>query len=1030
MTRILGIDVGIASIGFALVDMEKHEIVKCGVHLFDRAENPKDGKPLAEPRRTARGQRRRLRRRRWRLDEIHRMLIEHGFKNIQNLLERLSVELPEKSPWDLRAEGLERLLTDEEFARVLLHIAKRRGFQSNRRINTGEDADGKKMLAGMAELEKQMAESEKETVGAYLAFLDKKRNEPDKYNHTVLRDLLRAEVVLLFERQRSFNNELASEKLCEDYSKIAFTQRPLQASIGLVGFCEFEREEKRAPRASRFGELFIAYSRLANLRIILPQGGERRLSAEEMAVLIEEAQGLKSGVTFNKVKKMLELDDACAFNLANYRNTSKKKMTPEELKKEAENKILISLPAWHELKNALGEKSADWDVLSRDAVAMNQVAVALTFFEDEKDVRPMLESLHLSPGAVAALMNVKFKGTVNLSLKALGNILPHMTDGLMYSDACVKAGYHHSKKAGRGLDKLPPFEPTRNPVTDRALAQSRKVINAVIREYGMPDRFHVELARELGKSKRLRDTIKKENDIRADDNKERKLLAAEVLGRTPTGEDSLKFRLWMEQRCHCLYSGVYINPFHLRDSTAVQIDHALPKARSWDNSLSNKVLCFTDENQRKGARTPYEYLEPMGKWEEFLARAGKLPTARRRKVTIMNFDEKVAQDWKSRNLNDTGYIARLLKKHIEEYLGREGDDKQFVYARNGAVTSMLRGMWGLNKDRDSNCLHHAMDAIVLACATQSMVQKVNEWNRYSPNIKLRKFDDPWDSFRGDIKVAINSVFVSRQPVRKMTGEAHQATIKTRRTLANGREEIIKRVKLTDLNDKNLQKLVEVDVANGKVSGRNKFLYDLLKRRLDAFEGKAKKAFAEPIYMPSKKQGVKGPVIRNVRIRTDDRSCITIPGRNGVANNGDVVRTDVFRKKGNYYIIPVYVHQIASGRIPNRICKAKKKEEEWPLLDESFDFMFRLQKNDFVKIEKPNKQVFEGYFIKPHRAHASIILRPHDASDEKQDVEISVKSLLTFKKFTVSLLGEKFNVKGEKRIGLADGVASKRDEVEA
>lgn len=73
MTYTLGIDIGIASIGFAGVDLENGAIRFCGVHIFEAAENPKDGASLAQPRREKRGLRRVIRRRAQRKLAIRRL---------------------------------------------------------------------------------------------------------------------------------------------------------------------------------------------------------------------------------------------------------------------------------------------------------------------------------------------------------------------------------------------------------------------------------------------------------------------------------------------------------------------------------------------------------------------------------------------------------------------------------------------------------------------------------------------------------------------------------------------------------------------------------------------------------------------------------------------------------------------------------------------------------------------------------------------------------------------------------------------
>ncbi|WP_334091177.1 hypothetical protein, partial [Helicobacter typhlonius] len=80
--RIFGFDIGITSIGWAYV--ESNELKDCGVRIFTKAENPKNGKSLALPRREARGARRRLARRKARLNAIKRLLCKEFGLNVSD----------------------------------------------------------------------------------------------------------------------------------------------------------------------------------------------------------------------------------------------------------------------------------------------------------------------------------------------------------------------------------------------------------------------------------------------------------------------------------------------------------------------------------------------------------------------------------------------------------------------------------------------------------------------------------------------------------------------------------------------------------------------------------------------------------------------------------------------------------------------------------------------------------------------------------------------------------------------------------
>ena len=72
---VLGLDIGIASVGWAVLALddndEPYKIEALNSRIFEKAENPKDGSSLAAPRREARSMRRRLRRRRHRSERVY-----------------------------------------------------------------------------------------------------------------------------------------------------------------------------------------------------------------------------------------------------------------------------------------------------------------------------------------------------------------------------------------------------------------------------------------------------------------------------------------------------------------------------------------------------------------------------------------------------------------------------------------------------------------------------------------------------------------------------------------------------------------------------------------------------------------------------------------------------------------------------------------------------------------------------------------------------------------------------------------------
>ena len=82
LNYILGLDLGIASVGWAVVEIDEEEnpirLIDVGARIFERAEVPKNGNSLAAARRQARSARRLIRRRAHRLLRSRRLLKNEG----------------------------------------------------------------------------------------------------------------------------------------------------------------------------------------------------------------------------------------------------------------------------------------------------------------------------------------------------------------------------------------------------------------------------------------------------------------------------------------------------------------------------------------------------------------------------------------------------------------------------------------------------------------------------------------------------------------------------------------------------------------------------------------------------------------------------------------------------------------------------------------------------------------------------------------------------------------------------------------
>ena len=150
--RVLGIDLGIASCGWALIELCNQDkdqtggrIVGMGTWMFDAPETDKKRTPTNQVRRLHRGQRRVIGRRRQRMNAIRTLFVQHSVLAHSN---KDALKVPRLNPWELRVAALDRLLTPTELAVALGHIARHRGFKSNKKSDGSANAadDSSKML--------------------------------------------------------------------------------------------------------------------------------------------------------------------------------------------------------------------------------------------------------------------------------------------------------------------------------------------------------------------------------------------------------------------------------------------------------------------------------------------------------------------------------------------------------------------------------------------------------------------------------------------------------------------------------------------------------------------------------------------------------------------------------------------------------------------------------------------------------------------------------------------------------------------
>jgi CRISPR-associated endonuclease Csn1 len=158
------------------------------------------------------------------------------------------------NPWEVRAKATEKLISGDELAIALGHIARHRGFKSNAKSRGENATEDSKMKRAMADTQEKMAgRTFGQLIATDAAFAGRKRNKEGDFSRTPQRADLAAEVRTIFAAQRRLGSQVASRELeaaflDETREGAPFHQRGLQDSERLLADCAFEPKEKRTSK--------------------------------------------------------------------------------------------------------------------------------------------------------------------------------------------------------------------------------------------------------------------------------------------------------------------------------------------------------------------------------------------------------------------------------------------------------------------------------------------------------------------------------------------------------------------------------------------------------------------------------------------------------------------------------------------------------------------------------------------------------------------------------------------------------------
>lgn len=833
----LGLDLGTNSLGWAVIETrgepgagDEGRIIDCGVRIFSQAEmagrDPQSKTSLAVARREARGARRRRDRYLKRRERLLGLLVQHGLMPDDAASRKaLITEQEDKAGGDLsdsvyalRARALDEALTPHQIGRAIFHLNQRRGFKSNRKTDSN-DAEQGKIATAISALDQKMLEDKARTFGEWLHLRRQKglsvrarmTADGQGYDFYPSRMALEKEFDAIVGSQKRFHSDLLTEAVIDEIRDVVFYQRPLKPV--LPGKCSYNPSESRLPKAHPLFQRFRLIKEINELEIVGEDQQHVKLTPDQrnaMATALRTGLNKQGKMPFSKLKKVLKLGKEMRFNKE---SDNRKDLEGDVIhfrmsRPECFGNAWAAMPAEHqaEITEKLRTATDTADLLSwlqahagLDKAHAQAVADA-----------PVPDGFgRLGLSAITALMDameneVDEKGFVITEAAAATKVY-----GRTNSEADPnRKGVDQLAKYQEVLERhIPPGtgEPDdpydarmgriTNPTVHIALNQLRRVVNALIKKHGKPDRIAIEVGRELKLNEQQRNEVNRIIGRNTKDAIARGEELIETHKQANTGYNRLRLKLWEEINRDqplnrpCVYCGRQIAA-HMLFNGDTDIDHILPYSKTLDDSQANKVLCCTSCNREKKNRPPSDVPQWRTRYPEILARATTLPKNKQWRFAEDAMDRFGDEEgFLARQLTDMQYISRLALTYLAHLYDYEEADLDGVFKRHarvralpGRMTEMLRRYWSLNEllpdhnfvgadvQKTKNRLdhrHHAIDAVVIACTSRSLIQKLatasaDAEERGAERV-VERINPPWPSFREDARAAVNAIIVSHKP---------------------------------------------------------------------------------------------------------------------------------------------------------------------------------------------------------------------------------------------------------------------------
>jgi len=720
---ILGLDLGVSSIGWALIEviMETYQpirIIAMGSRIIPLDSNERDqfqkGQSISknQDRTIARTQRKGYDRKQLRTNDLKKTLQKLNIFPTKELMELPMIDL-----WKLRsnASNHSENISAEQLGRIFYMLNQKRGYKSAR----SEANMDKKDTEYVAEVKGRFEDLKEKNKTIGENFYDELllANNSSQYfrikEKVYPREAYIEEFDKILDVQKSKHSFLTEDIIDKLRNEIIFYQRKLKSQKGLISFCEFESFEKEfsdengnkktkivgarvAPRSSPLNQYCKVWELVNNisLKVKNPEGSKYKwgdwFPSFEDKERIADYLNKNDSLSFTKLLEMVNLKKSDVYvnkQILKGLHGNLTYATLSEILGEENPHLKFDINISPIKKQAfLVDKKTGEILEERDAFEVDKCIEKEPLFQiwhtiySIKDLdeckKALIKKFNLTEEIAEKLSKIDFtkQAYANKSHKSIRKILPYLMQGFDYSQACSLAGYNHSnsltlqENENRLLKEklsLIPKNGLRQPVVEKILNQMIHIINSIIDEYGRPDEIRVELARELKQSKDER------NDADIQNLKNKKLneeIAKRLteMGLPATKKFIQKYKFIFPVREKKITDAKVVNQCIYCGET-----FNLTEAMRGDNfdvdHIVPKALLFDDSQLNKVLvhRKCNSTKDRLTAYD-FIANKGE--------EALKEYLERV-DDWYDKNVISYGKMLRLKVSH-KEYLERKSKNKE------------------------------------------------------------------------------------------------------------------------------------------------------------------------------------------------------------------------------------------------------------------------------------------------------------------------------------------------------------------